>query len=110
MGPKIFTVPEANATLPAVEAAFETLDQIRARLRKVKGKVDVLEMLWGDEIHAETTPDRREYEHYVAEIEKLKQDFESATKRIADLEIVLKSADSGLIDFYGVIDGRLVFL
>ena len=110
MGPKIFTVREANACIPAIEEAFEALDQIRSRLRKVKGKIDVLEMLWGDEIQSEANPDHREHDHYVADVEKLKQDFEGATKRISDLEVVLKSVDSGLVDFYGVIDGRLVFL
>ena len=110
MGPKIYTVREAEACLPALESAFDSLDQIRSRLRKIKGKIDVLEMLWGEEIHSEANPDHREYDHYVAEVEKLKQDYESATKRIGDLEVVLKSVESGLIDFYGVIDGHLVFL
>src|SRR5262245_11856440 len=110
MGPRIFTVREANACIPAVESAFVAIDEVRHRLKKIKGKLDLLEMLWGDELQSENNPDRREFEHYQADLEKLKQDYESATRRITDMEIVLKSVDNGLVDFYGIIDRHLVFL
>ena len=46
----------------------------------------------------------------MSEIEQAKQDYESASKRLADLEVMLKSIEVGLLDFYGVVEGRLVFL
>lgn len=110
MGPKIFTVREANACIPKVNEVFADLDKIRARLKHLKSKLDVLEMLWGDEVRTDSNPDKREYDHYVAEVETSKREFETCTKRLADMEILLKSAETGLIDFYGVVDGRLVFL
>ena len=110
MGPKIFTPKEATALIPSVERLFDDLGQIRNRLKHIKNKVDVLEMLWGDEIHQESNPDQREYVHYMEEIEQAKKDFEAISRKITGLEAVLKSADQGLIDFYGVIEGRLVFL
>jgi hypothetical protein len=110
MGPKIFTVREASACIPQLEAGFKTLDDVRHRLKKLKGKVDVLEMLWGDEIQADSNPDHREHGHYLEEMEKLKQEYEAATRRFVEMEVVLKSVEQGLIDFYGVVDSRLVFL
>lgn len=110
MGPKIYTARDATALIPDIEKIFEDVDRLRARLKYVKGKVDVLELLWGDEIQAETTPDHREYTHYLEEIEQSKKDFDTANRKFADLETLVKSIDQGLIDFYGVIDGRLVFL
>ncbi len=110
MGPKIFTVRDANLILPELEIIFKDLDQVRSRLRKLKGKMDVLEMLWGDEVHLEENPDYREYLHYAQELQGAKVGFESIHTRFADQEVVLKNLDSGLIDFYGVIDRRLVFL
>jgi hypothetical protein len=110
MGPRIFSVREANALIPGLESAFAEFDAVRERLRRVKQKVDVLEMIWADEVRSESNPDHREYRHYTEEIEKAKQAFEAATRRVQEHEVVLKSVDAGLVDFYGVIEGRLVFL
>lgn len=110
MGPRIYTPREANILVPKLSRAFDEIDQIRARLKAVKGKVDVLEMIWGDEVRAETNPDHREYAHYTEEIEQAKKEFDAATRRFADFEVVVKSIEQGLVDFYGVIESRLVFL
>lgn len=110
MGPRIFTPREASALIPRLEEILGEVDRVRNRLKVVKNRVDVLEMLWGEEIGAESNPDRREYVHYMEEIEQAKKDFDGATKRIADLEAVVKSVEHGLIDFYGVVESRLVFL
>ena len=110
MGPRIYTPREASALVPKLNRAFEEIDQIKNRLKTIKGKVDVLEMIWGDEVRAETNPDHREYAHYMEEIEQSKKDFDTASKRFAEYEAVVKSLEQGLVDFYGVIENRLVFL
>ena len=110
MGPKIYTAREANGLIPDLDRLFDELDAIRAKMKRVKGKADVLEMLWGEEVQSEENPDSREYTHHNEELEKLRKDFEGVTQRIADLEAVPKSVEHGLVDFYGVIEGRLVFL
>ncbi|MBI4563486.1 MAG: DUF2203 domain-containing protein [Planctomycetes bacterium] len=101
---------EANALIPLAEETFSNLAQVRARLKKIKGKIEVLEMLWGEEIASASNPDHKEYRHYLDEVSQAKSDYEAACKRLADQEIVLKSVEAGLVDFYGVIDRRLVFL
>jgi len=110
MGPRIYTPREANSLIPQLGRIMTELDAIRERLRQIKAKMDVLEMIWGEEVQSETNPDRREFVHYMEEIEKAKKEFEAGTRKLADLEAVLKSLEQGLVDFYGVIDGRLVFL
>ena len=110
MGPRIYTVREAEALLPAVEKVFADLDAIRTRIRKVKGKMEVLEMLWGEELASADNPDHVEYSHYTEEMDRAKTDYDAATQVLTDLEIQLKSVETGLIDFYGVIESRLVFL
>jgi hypothetical protein len=110
MGPKIFTVREANQLLPNLTLVFSDLDQVRSRIRKLKGKMDVLEMLWGEEVHSGENPDHREYSHYLEELQDFKADFERIHVRFTEQEVVLKGMDAGLIDFYSVIDGRLVHL
>ena len=110
MGPRIFTVTEANALVPRLEEAFTAFDGIRSRLRRLKSKMDVLEMLWGEEIQSDSNPDRREYTHYASDVDKAKNEFEAVTRQLGAQEIMLKSVENGLIDFYGVVEGRLVFL
>lgn len=110
MGPRIYTPREANALVPKLARAFDEIDDVRQRLKTIKGKIDVLEMIWGEEIQAETNPDHKEHAHYLEEIEQAKKDYDAAGRKIAEYEAVVKSIDQGLVDFYGVIDGRLVFL
>lgn len=110
MGPRVFSPREATGLIPELENIFRALDQVRDRLRRTKGKMDVLEMIWGDEINSDTNPDRREHQHYLDEIERAKQEFEVVSRRFAELEVHVKSIETGLVDFYGVAEGRLVFL
>jgi hypothetical protein len=110
MGPRIYTPREANALVPKLARAFDEIDDVRQRLKTIKGKIDVLEMIWGEEIQAETNPDHKEHAHYLEEIEQAKKEYDAAGRKIAEYEAVVKSIDQGLVDFYGVIDGRLVFL
>jgi len=110
MGPRVYTPREANALVQPLDQIFDDLDAVRARLKQIKGKIDVLEMIWGEELQAETCPDHREYTHYVQEIDEAKKSFDSTARKIQDLEGVVKSIEQGLVDFYGVIEGRLIFL
>jgi hypothetical protein len=110
MGPRIFTPREANAMLPKVQEAFQRIDEVRERLRKLKAKRDVLEMIWGDEVQSDSNPDHREFLHYQEQMGTAQKDFEEATRAFSELETVVKSMEQGLVDFYGVIDSRLVFL
>ena len=110
MGPRIYTPREANSLIPPLDKIFDDLDRVRTRLKQIKGKIDVLEMIWGEEIQAETCPDHREFTHYIQEVEEAKKGFDSTARKIQDLEGVVKSIEQGLVDFYGVIEGRLIFL
>src|SRR6516225_11200939 len=107
MGPRIYTPREASALVPRLSKAFDEIDEIRQRLKAIKGKIDVLEMIWGEEVQSETNPDHKEHAHYLEEIERAKKDYDAAGRKIADFEAVVKSIEQGLVDFYGVIDGRL---
>ena len=110
MGPRIFTAREVNALIPKLIGMFEGLDALKARLKQLKSKMDVLEMIWGDEVQVETNPDHREHLHYLEEMETAKKGYEAAVQKFGEMDAVVKSLDQGLVDFYGVIDSRLVFL
>jgi hypothetical protein len=110
MGPRVYTPREATGLISQLDGIFGNLDSVRERLRSIKAKTDLLEMIWGEEVRTETNPDHREYAHYLEEVDQAKKDFEAAGRKVQELEGVVKSIEQGLVDFYGVIEGRLVFL
>ncbi len=110
MGPRIFTAREVSALLPKLLTLFEELDALKSRLKQLKSKMDVLEMIWGDEVQVETNPDHREHLHYRTELDAAKKAYEATIQKFGEMDAVVKSLDQGLVDFYGVIDSRLVFL
>jgi hypothetical protein len=86
MGPRIYTPREASALVPKLTKAFDDVDAIRARLKTIKGKVDVLEMIWGDEVRAETNPDHREVQRTTwRRSRRPKKDFDAPTAPVRRL-------------------------
>lgn len=110
LGPRVFTVEEATALLPKMEAAFVALDRIRERLKAVKSKMDVLEMIHGSGILNVEGPDRREYAQCLSEVDGIRKQYEVECAGVHELGGYLKATEDGLVDFYGVVDGRLVWL
>src|SRR5258708_19619415 len=86
MGPRIYTPREASVLVPKLSRAFDDVDEIRQRLKTIKGKIDVLEMIWGEEVQAETNPDHKEHKHYLEKIEQAKKDYDSAGRPTADFK------------------------
>ena len=110
MGPRVFTLEEAEALIGSIEGYFSDLDAQREQLVQIKKKMDVLEMIHGSEVTTVPSPDAREYGHYLEQIDEIKKEFESICGKIAGTGAHLKGVDQGLVDFCGVIDGRLVEL
>ena len=109
---KLFTVDEANATLPLVRAICTDLAKLsrdvverRERLanlrnvRQAQGRSDKRQDLYAEEvsqIEDELESDSRRLHEYVKELESL--------------GVEPKNGVEGLVDFPSLIDGRVVFL
>ncbi len=112
-GRRAFTVEEANASLPILNAVFEQLDGKKQELFDIRRQIEILEVMWGERLAAETNPDLAAYDRYTA----------SAKARIRELNEVVSreilgrgmrfppgGLDRGLIDFPTVFEGRWVFI
>ena len=108
-GPRIYSIEEVDRLLPRLERIFTTLDDIKARLRTLKIRVNALEMIWGAKVHEKENPDHGELQQHLAEMKAAEEQAEALTKRVARLGGQAKSVDPPLVDFYGVREGRLVF-
>ena len=100
---KIFTVEEANRTLPLVGKIVEDL------MREHK--------LWEDkvrEFELATVGSSPEHPDAIAELlqveaQRLATDIEGYIAELNDLGVICKGMGTGLVDFRGRIDGRNVF-
>ena len=100
---KIFTVEEANRTLPLVGKIVEDL------VREHK--------LWEDkvrEFELATVGSSPEHPDAIAELlqvdaQRLATDIEGYIAELNDLGVICKGMGTGLVDFRGRIDGRNVF-
>jgi hypothetical protein len=100
---RIFTVEEANRTLPLVSKIVADL------VREHK--------LWEDkvaEFELATVGSSPEHPDAIAELlqseaQRLARDIESYIAELNDLGVICKGMDTGLVDFRGQIDGRDVY-
>ena len=110
---KAFTVDEANAAVPVLEEIFERMDGRRAALFAQHQKLQVLEVMWGEQIRKSENPDHAEFNELRAafdgSIDALDQ-FVTQEIRDRGLRFPPGGLESGLIDFPTTYQGRWVFL
>ena len=100
---RIFTVEEANRTLPLVSKIVA--DLVREH------------ELWEDkvrEFELATVGSTPEHPDAIAELlqmeaQRLARDIEGYIRELNDLGVICKGMDTGLVDFRGEIDGREVY-
>jgi hypothetical protein len=107
---RLWTVAEANARL---EGLKELLPQLRAgvvRLRKVHDELHRLNTFWGKEVDASDHPDRDLKQRLDTEWAELTHRLETEVSRLRDEGIEVKDLETGLLDFYSLQNGEVVFL
>jgi hypothetical protein len=105
-GPRIFTLEEANALLPALRLALGHLSRLRAELeqaiRAAGGAEVAVEVLK----RGKATPG----DEAAVRLLGIAGEVEAAVERVNAYGCVLKDIDAGLVDFYSMQDEEAVFL
>jgi hypothetical protein len=109
-GPRVYTVDEANESVPAFEAAFTELDRLREQLRAAKIKLTALEMIWGSAVNSDSCPDHKEGLALLEQLKALEEAFNAVLASLAERGAAVKDVDTGLLDLYHVRSGVLVYL
>ena len=108
--PKTFTLSEANALLPSVKALIEQLQGLQRSIAQTTQQLDELvsKLSQGDgyPIHALKDQIVNVARHQLQLIEA----FQSALNSLQELGCELKDLALGLVDFYGMREGELVYL
>ncbi len=106
---KLFSLEEANRLLPSLE---ESLNIIQAKFNQVQtlnDRVSVLSLVF-ESGASEENPDVLEYAEKKEERDRLIKEIEEEINTIMDRGCIIKDLNLGLIDFYWVMDGEVVFL
>jgi hypothetical protein len=107
--PPVLTLEAVNALLPRLNALMSTQMDRRSEIER---RLERLAKLLGAvpntiEVEDSDSPPVRELKvELVEEVER----YQLGWSEIEEMGAVLKDARSGLVDFYGLIDGKLVWL
>ncbi len=104
---KVFTTEEANRLIPRLT---ELITQLRAKQQEIVAKeveIDTLELLYPGpqegKFSRQVAPQVEIYNEWVNQ-------FYTLIDEVHELGCFLKDAESGLVDFYGLHEGRVVYL
>lgn len=104
---KLFTVEEANATLPLVRAIVADLSKLSREVIECRERLSVL-MAGRDS--DEKTPYREELAQIEEELEKDSRRLQEYVDELRQLGVEPKNALEGLVDFPSRMDDRVVYL
>jgi hypothetical protein len=108
--PRIWTVEEANARLPSLGELLDKLREWAVRLNEVHAELRRLSEFWGNEVDAPDHADHHLKERLEAEWKNLSRRLDESIESLRSEAIEVKALDSGLVDFYSILDGELVLL
>jgi len=102
---RVFTVTMANRALPLVRRIVADIVQEYPRWRELVARYELLSAgarpEWGES---------SDMQHVHREIESFAERIEGYRKELEQVGCQLKDAETGLVDFYGLHEGRLVCL
>jgi len=100
---KVFTLQEAEALLPSLSALLIEAQAARDRIQKLEVEIDLEEIVQDGESSDRLDARLEEYNHQVAE-------FYDLIDKIHEPGCLLKDVEMGLIDFYSMRAGQVVYL
>ncbi len=107
--PNVFSLEEVNALVPRLRTLVGEQMGRRAEIERRLEKVTQMLGKVPDKIELEDddTPELRELKgDIIARVDA----YQKAWREVEDMGAVLKDPRTGLIDFYGQVDGKLVWL
>ncbi len=107
---KVFTVEEANRLLPIVDRYLNELRDKRERIIAKQVEVDLWEIVSNDAGSGGSVGTSARVSKEMSELGELAGEFNELVERFEKLGCYLKDLDLGLVDFYHLREGELVWL
>lgn len=92
--------------IPVLEGIFKELIPLKRTIENQQAEIDALEIILDEntpKVRAELFEKSREFNELVDE-------FNDWIKQVEHTGAILKDVDQGLVDFYGLVEGKMVFL
>lgn len=108
-GPKLFTLAEAERALPAVRKRLARFQEVYSEYESIRKDLAVLRLVsasGGDQ----KNPDLTELTAKERQQSDAMEELRSIQEELLDIGCLPKSIQDGLIDFFALKEGRLVFL
>ena len=102
---KVFTLEEANQLLPLLEQLIEELQQKQEEAGQLEVEVDATELITDSSEQRSSKGLSQLTERH----QQLVNEFYEIVDKIHSHRCFLKDVDLGLVDFYGNVDGRVVY-
>ena len=109
MNPKFFTVDEANALVGFLEGTLERIRRNKRLYLWLNEEIEILKLVVVCGA-TETNPDAVLLREKTAKFETVARSIQKDITAINDSGCVLRDVDAGVIDFYSIQDGTVVFL
>jgi hypothetical protein len=107
--PRLWTVEEANARLGELRELLPQLKAWATRLGIVHEELQRLASFWGKELESNDNPDVALRHRLDEEWQSLSRRLEQEVLRLREQGIEVKDLEVGLADFYGRLNGEVVF-
>lgn len=108
--PRLWTAEEADRRIADLGELLPRLRGWVVRLGEVHSELKRLSEFWGEDVDAEDHVDRELKVRLDAEWRNLTQRLEEAVHGLREEGIEVKELDQGTVDFYGLVNGEVVFL
>ncbi len=103
---KVFTVEEANQLIPVLRDLIHQLKEKQSQAVHIEAQIDALEIVSG----SGNSNSKKEIESLVKKHQNVVTDFYETIDKIQEFGCLLKDVETGLVDFYSLMDGKVVYL
>ena len=107
MDPKIFSVEEADKFIPKLKQLLKELRGLRDEIESKKVEMDLLEIVGVVSRQAST---EESMPKEMEDLNRLAGEFNKRLEELEDIGCHVKDLDQGLVDFFSVRNGHLVYL
>jgi hypothetical protein len=107
---RLWTVAEAEAELPRLRQSLRGIQQRLKELGEIQEELARLARFWGAEFESEDHPDAASRDRLQERVRRLTLDLQHEVEALHREGIELKDPEVGLVDFYAMRHGELVYL
>jgi hypothetical protein len=107
MSANVLTIEQVNKILPIVERGVRFIRRKAVEIIRTQDRLSVLSLVGGDDPRS---PEHKEFDLQRHLLEELVQAYNARLEELDQLGCMIKDLNLGLVDFYGKVNGRMVFL